>query len=128
MDARWKPWVFETFPAGASSAVSPDLLPDGQVAWGMNVSFRGAKVRTRPNIAHRLILPPGLLQGASYFGVQGGMIVAMIAGQAYRVRISENDFSYELINLPDPPGINSPVFNATTLRKEEWLQIDKTVE
>ena len=120
MDRKWLQATFETFPSGVSSAVSPDLLPPGQTAWGMNVSFRGAKVQTRPNIAHRLILPPGLLQGASYFGVQGGIIVAVIAGQPYRLRIGEDSFSYELINLPDPPGINSPIL------KQVWMQ--QTVE
>ena len=119
MDANWKSWNFETFPGGASSAVAPDLLPDNQTAWGQNVAFRGAKVQTRPPIACRLVLPPGLIQGASYFGVQGGMIVVMIAGKPYRLRIGGTDpaaYSSEEISLASPnSGVIKQVWMAQTV-------------
>ncbi len=83
----------------------------------MNVAFRGAKVQTRPNIACRMVLPTGLVQGAGYFGVQGGMIVVMIGGAPYRLRIGLTEFSSEEISLP---WRNSGVL------KQVWMQ--QTVE
>ena len=99
MDKNWLSWNLETFPAGVSSAVSPDLLPANQTAWANNVTFRGAKAQTRPNLACRMVLPSGLVQGVEYFGVQGGMLIAQIAGHMFRVRIGPNDFAYEEIPL-----------------------------
>jgi hypothetical protein len=109
MDQNWQGWNLETFPGGVSSAVSPDLLPPNQCAWGMNADYRGSKVKTRPNIEQQLFLPSGLVQGAGFFNIQGGMLIAMIAGIAYRIRVGVpgvGGFSYESI-----PGAfsNSPV-------------------
>ena len=99
MDNSWQPYNLETYSGGVSSAVSPDLLPPNQTAWGMNVDFRGTKVHTRPNIHQRMYLPSGLVQGVGYFNLQGGMLVAMIDGFPYRIRIGirNSDFSFEPI-------------------------------
>ena len=104
----------ETYPGGVSSAVSPDLLPENQIAWGMNADFRGSKVHTRPNIAQRMFLPPGLIQGVGYFNLQGGMIVLMIDGTPYRIRVGPRieNFSIEQIILP---WYNSPII------KQVWM-------
>lgn len=102
MDNQWIGYNLETFSGGVSSAVFPDLLPNNQVAWGMNADFRGSKIHTRPNIAQRTFLPSGLVQGAGYFNLQGGMIIVMIAGVPYRIRVGihNSDFSFEQIVLP----------------------------
>lgn len=115
--AQWLPKVFTTSPGGVSSAVTPDLLPPGQLAWAMNASIRGAKPHTRPPIVERLILPEGLHQSSGYFGVQGGMIVTNIAGRIYRLRIGTNTYSYEEIPLG---FVNSGVI------KQTWQQ--QTIE
>jgi hypothetical protein len=99
MSNSWRSLLFETCELGVSSAVVPELLPNNQVAWGMNIDVRGGKPATRPNIAARLVLPPGLIQGCEYFGVQGGMLVASIAGRMWRIRINGRSFSYEEIPL-----------------------------
>jgi len=114
MDQTWQPYNMETYSGGVSSAVSPDLLPANQTAWGLNVSFRGTKVHTRPNIHQRMYLPSGLVQGVGYFNLQGGMLIAMIAGVPYRLRIGirNTDFSFEPIVLP---FYNSPII------KQVWM-------
>lgn len=117
MSKDWIPLLFETCEAGVSSAVAPELLPDNQVAWAMNVSVRGGKPGTRPNIAHVLDLPGGLVQGAEYFSVQNGMLVASIAGRIYRIRIMGGTFTCDEIALD---FINSPVL------KQAWMT--QTVE
>jgi hypothetical protein len=114
MDQTWQPYNMETYAGGVSSAVSPDLLPANQTAWGLNVSFRGTKIHTRPNIHQRMYLPSGLVQGVGYFNIQGGILVVMIAGVPYRLRIGirNGDFSYEPIVLP---FYNSPII------KQVWM-------
>lgn len=96
--------------------MAPELLRDNQVAWGMNINVRGGKPGTRPNLASRLILPPGLIQGGEFFGVQGGMIVVSIAGRLWRLRINGNSFSYENIPLGfDNSGIIKQVWMTQTV-------------
>lgn len=119
MASRWIPEVFLTCPGGVSSAVSPSLLPPGQFAWGMNIAVRGAKPQTRPPIVERMVLPSGLHQCSSYFGVQGGMIVCAIQGQFYRVRVGVNSAGFSCEALP------LPWFNSGTL-KQVWMQ--QTIE
>ncbi len=65
----------------------------------MNIDVRGGKPSTRPDITARLSLPNGLVQGAEYFSVQNGMIVASIAGRLYRLRIMAQSFAFEEIPL-----------------------------
>jgi len=110
MDNSWLPYNLETYSGGVSSAVSPDLLPPNQTAWGMNVDFRGSKVQTRPNIAQRMYLPSGKIQGVGYFNVQGGMIIVVIAGVPYRIRVGprNSNFVVEQITLP---FYNSPIID-----------------
>jgi len=116
--ATWIPTGFSTCPGGVSSAVSPQLLPGGQFAWGFDVAVRGGKPHTRPPFVELSCgLPQGLHQCTSYFGVQGGMIVTMIGGRLYRVRIGANIYSWEPIPLS---FVNSPII------KQAWMQ--QTVE
>ncbi len=117
MAKNWISLLFDTLELGVSSAVAPELLPPNQAAWGFDVDVRGGKPATRPNLAFRMALPFGLIQGAEYFSVQNGMIVASVAGRIYRLRIGANTFSYEEIPLD---FINSPVI------KQVWMT--QTVE
>lgn len=112
MADNWTPLLFENSLLGVSSAVSPELLPDSQVAWAMNADFRGAKPGTRPSFAMRLQLPSGLVQGAEFFSVQGGMLVASIAGRIYRIRVNGSVFGWEEIALG---FVNSPIV------KQVWM-------
>lgn len=117
MASNWQKLLFETCHLGVSSAVAPELLPSNQFAWGMNIDVRGGKAATRPNMALRLSLPPGLIQGGEFFSPQGGMIVASIAGRMYRIRINGRTFSAQEIPLS---FVNSPVV------KQVWMT--QTVE
>ena len=108
MQPGWNIEVFSTCEAGVSSALDPELIPSNQLAWMRNGRIRGGKQHTRPFLRERLVLPDGLVQGGSYFSVQGGMLVMQIAGRIYRIRIGnrDTDFSSEEIPLD---FINSPV-------------------
>jgi hypothetical protein len=117
MSEKWSKLLFETSEGGVSSAVAPELLPDNQTAWMLNGTNRGGKPATRPNIEFIMDLPDGLVQGAEFFGVQGGMIIASIAGQMYRIRVMGGSFSADEIPLD---FINSPVI------KQVWMT--QTVE
>ncbi len=117
MASKWIQQSFETCPKGVSSAVAPELLMPGQFAWGANIAIRGGKPHTRPPMIERLVLPSGLHQSSSYFGVQGGMIVTNIQGRIYRLRIGNNAYSYEEIPLG---FVNSGAI------KQTWMQ--QTIE
>ena len=96
-----QPWIPETFSsaiAGVSSGISPDLVSANQLAWLLNGACRGDKPTTRPAYKFRTMLPPGLVQGAGYFGIQGGMGVCAIRGQLYRLRIG-GAYTFEEIAL-----------------------------
>jgi len=55
-------WVF-----GMNTLRHPWLLREDQYQRGVNVVNRGGVVQTRPGFGMRLILPPGNLQGFTYF-------------------------------------------------------------
>lgn len=100
MPNHWTSATWATCPGGVSSAVTPELLPQSQFAWGYNQAIRGGKSHTRPPFVELPCgLPPGLHQCSSYFGVQGGMIVTSIGGNLFRIRIGENIYSWEPIPL-----------------------------
>lgn len=117
MSKGWLSLLFETSERGVSSAYAPELLPDNQTAWMLNGQNRGGKPSSRPNFAFRLNLPPGLVQGCEYFGVQNGMLVASIAGRLYRLRTIGNSFECAEIPLS---FVNSPII------KQVWMR--QTVE
>ena len=82
-------WLSEGFTSaltGVNAAVAPDLVGTSAAAWGYNIANRGSRPHTRPYFIRRMTLPSGRVQGASYFGVQGGMGVAVIDGRMYRLR------------------------------------------
>lgn len=97
---NWRTEVFENALDGVSSAVTPELIQNTQIAWGINTANRGAKPGTRPALKFRCALPSGLVQGVSFYGVQGGMGVAQIDGRLYRLRINPASYSVEYIPLP----------------------------
>lgn len=117
MSRKWQSLLFDTCEAGVSSAVSPELLPPNQNAWGMNIDVRGGKPSTRPNLRNIGNLPPGLLQGCEYFGVQGGMLVASVAGRLYRIRIRTNSIDVDEISL---------TFRNSSIIRQVWMT--QTVE
>lgn len=95
-------WITEPYDnalGGVSSAVDPRFLNPSQLAWAKDVVVRGGTPGTRPAFRQRLILPPGIVQGAHYFSVQNGMIVVSIAGNIYRLRVANNSISTESIPL-----------------------------
>jgi len=105
--------LFEVCTDGVSSAFEPELILPTQLAWAKNVNIRGGKPSTRRPIVQRLELPPGLVQGADFFSVQGGMLIASIAGHLYRIWIGERVFSCDEIPLAFE---NSPV------QPEVWME------
>ncbi len=118
MSKGWTSWNWSTCPGGVTSAVTPELVPQSQYAWGFNVAVRGGKPHTRPPFVERPCgLPRGLHQTSSYFSVQGGMIVTSIAGNLYRIRIGENVYSWEPIPLE---------FRNSAILPMAWMQ--QTVE
>lgn len=118
MANRWTSQTWATCPGGVSSAVTPELLPPSQFAWGYNQAVRGGKSHTRPPFVELPCgLPPGLHQCSSYFGVQGGMIVTSIGGNLFRIRIGENIYSWEPIPL---------TFRNSGALNQAWMQ--QTVE
>lgn len=96
---KWDTEVFNTTLDGVNSAVEPDLILPTQHAWMLNSVIRGGKPRTRPPMRSLGYLPDGLVQGASYFSVQGGMIVLAVEGQIYRLRIGPRTLTIESIPL-----------------------------
>lgn len=97
---KWLTEIFENAAEGVSSAVTPELLAPTQLAWGKNIRTRGAKPGTRPSLKYMGALPSGLVQGVSYFSVQGGMGVISIGGHIYRLRIGLYDATFEEVALP----------------------------
>jgi hypothetical protein len=99
MQPGWIPQVFTTTEMGVSTAYSPELIPDNQLVWLKNGVIRGGKPHPRPGFIERLILPSGPIQGAQFFSVQNGMIVAQIYGHLYRIRINNTSFAWEEVTL-----------------------------
>ncbi len=119
--SNWIPEIFDNALDGVSSAVSPELIQPTQNAWSVNVINRGSKPGTRPSFKRLLTLPAGLVQGASYFSVQGGMGVASINGRFYRLRINPRTTSYSEIIMPLSNGsgqdVNSPVIKQVFMQQ-----------
>lgn len=115
MTAPWQTEVFFSAQDGVNSAVDPDLIGPRELAWMLNGTTRGGKPATRPPMRSRMYLPQGLVQGASYCSLQGGMIIVSVAGRPYRLRIGAgtDDYSYEAIPLS--------YFNSSVLR-QAWMQ------
>lgn len=116
-------WLVESFTSsvsGVNSGVEPDLISASSLAWGYNIKNRGGRPSTRPYFKFRMQLPRGRIQGASYFGIQRGMGVLMVAGHLFRLNIGgieANNDTYEEIALGFP---NYP------LAKKVWMT--QTVE
>src|SRR4051794_24033213 len=71
---------------------------------------------------------PGLLR--PYFDNQGNRCVTVNTGRmVYDNKLKRHVPVYEKAFIQDlqARGINSPVFNATALRKEEWIMLDQQV-
>lgn len=68
---------------------------------------------------------PGYLR--PYFDKHGNRCVTVFNGMRESAGGLVADYKGELISNLQARGINSPVFNATTLRKEEWLILDREV-
>lgn len=71
---------------------------------------------------------PGMLR--PYFDRHGRRCVTINTGRTqFNPKTQRYEPRYEQVSIDDlvRNGINSPVFNATSLRKEEWLQLDTVV-
>lgn len=97
--------VFFSTLSGVNSSVAPDLIGNDQAAWLLNATVRGGKPASRPSIRGLGFLPSGIVQGAGFFSVQGGMLMVSIGGQLYRLRIGARDFETESISAG---FVNSP--------------------
>ena len=102
MPDNWTPVLYETCISGINSSVTPELLPANQLAWMMNGQVREGKPVTRPPLTLQLVLPSGLVQGADFFSIQDGMLVLQIAGNLWRIRVGNQSFASEQINLGFP--------------------------
>lgn len=112
----WQTEVFFSAQNGVNSAIDPDLIGAAELAWMLNGTTRGGRPATRPPFKSCMYLPAGLVQGASYFSIQNGMIIVSIGGIPYRLRIGaagSDNFSYEQIALP--------WYNSSVLR-QAWMQ------
>jgi hypothetical protein len=113
MDASWKPADQVVLNDGINSAFRPDQIGANQAAWASNVTIRDGKPRTRDyKLVQRATLPKGLVQGQSYFSVQGGSFVVSIWGQLWRILISGNRASVDPIPLP---------FRNSAIIKQVWM-------
>ncbi len=112
---KWDTELFGTTLDGVNSSVEPDLILPSQQSWMLNGAIRGGKPHTRPPIRSRTYLPDGLVQGASYFSVQDGMIVVSIGGLLYRIRVGEQTCTWESIplNFPNSPKLPEAWFEET---------------
>lgn len=71
---------------------------------------------------------PGMLR--PYFDKHGRRCVTVNTGRSeYNPKTQRYEPKYEQVRIDDliANGISTPVFNATSLRKEEWLQLDQVV-
>lgn len=70
---------------------------------------------------------PGLLR--PYFDERGQKCVTINRGMVFNSRTGRMERRRENVRISDlrAAGIESPVFNATALRKEEWIQLDTVV-
>lgn len=84
---------------GVNSSIRPDLIGENQVAWGVNMTVRDGKARTRNGFVQRAILPAGRFQGAGFYSTYGGKLILSIGGNLYRVLVQGNTFTTEQIAL-----------------------------
>ena len=72
--------------SGVDALLDPDLLTAENIAYGRNISIRGGRVRQRQKIVKRMMLPPGLFQGAHYHDFGGRQVILMsVCGQIFEV-------------------------------------------
>jgi hypothetical protein len=108
MNESWLRDGFSSGRGGVSSALAPEELPEDSFAWGKNVSHRGGKPRTRPPLIERAKLPKGRFQGIDHFSAGGGMFVAQIGGQLYRIKPDGEQFNVLKIPLDFENSPNRP--------------------
>lgn len=109
---KWTPELFTSAIGGVNSGLSPELVGPTSLSWAFNCSVRGGKPHTRPPYRFVMVLPPGLVQGAGYFGIQQGMIVLSIRGRLWRLRVNSKTPSWTEIGLP---------WRNSSLIKQVWM-------
>ncbi len=100
---------------GVNSAIDPELIREGQLAWGRNVALRGGKPHNRPGIRKLVQLPDGIIQAGGIFSIQNGMIIMVINGNIYRGTVAVTNFTFEQI----PIGQNNPGLHRAYLVQAE---------
>ena len=73
---------FTGLPLGMNATKDPFLLPEGQCARAINVTFRGGLARTRPGFVLEVVeLPEGTLQGVGRWALETGDVLVFVTGQ-----------------------------------------------
>jgi hypothetical protein len=106
MDQRWIAVDQAVMNDGINSAFRPDQIGNNQAAWASNITIRDGKPQSRDyNLVQRAILPKGLVQGAGFFSADNGQFLLSIWGQIWRVLITGNSVTVDLIPMD---FVNSP--------------------
>jgi len=90
--------VLGVWPGGVNSSVSPDLLPDDQLSWAVNVSLRGGRAKPRQAWVDLGDIPFGTFQGGTYYSA-ADMLVVSVNGVIYSRPISGS--TWEPVYLED---------------------------
>jgi len=95
-----------TFIEGANTGVDPDLVLNGQYAWAKNMTTRKGKLKTRPRLIERAVLPGGRVQALEFFSEGGGSLLSSINGFIYKIVPS---LTTATVSLLDAPKQRSPI-------------------
>ena len=111
MKNNWIPADQAVMSDGINSAFRPDQIGNNQAAWASNLTIRDGKPQSRDyNLVQRALLPKGLVQAAGFFSADNGQFLISIWGQIWRMLITGNSVTIELIpmdfvNSPDVPVV-----------------------
>lgn len=100
MKQDWIQTMQEVFVDGVNTANRPNRIGQYQLPWLANGSVRDTAVKSRGNaLVQRTTLPKGRVQGHGYFSRDGGYFIVSIWGQLWRILITGNNVSFDMIPL-----------------------------
>ncbi len=111
-------WISDgqvTAESGVNSALEPDLIEQGQVAWMENAQARGGKPTRRPVFIERARLPSGVFNGAALVRSGNGRILAGFNGSIYQLA-ADNDFIPKVVNTGNVMATHADLTFAETDR------------
>lgn len=85
--------LYKNFMPGVTSALEPELLPEGYSAWAGNMKFRGGRPSTRDVYKYIGRLPRGKFQGGGYYSLNNGNIILSVDGRIYQGKFKGTSFS-----------------------------------